>query len=63
MFDVNVDLKADDRNDRSPSASRFHSRRVRFLPCLFRAKACIREVDDNIVNNHPQHGLKRHPFA
>lgn len=63
MFDVDADLEADDRNERSPGASRHRNRRARFLPCLSRAKAYIGEVDDSIADNHLQHGLKRHLFA
>ena len=46
-----------------PGAPRCRSHRLRFLPCLARAKAYTREIDDSIDDTHLQHDLKRHPSA
>ena len=61
MFDIDVDLEADDKAGPGPSASRYSSHKPRFSPCLAKAKAYTRVVDDSIDDTHLQHGLKRHP--
>ena len=61
MFDIDADLEADDKAKPGPGASRRCSCRLRFPPCLSRAKAYTGEIDDSIDNTYLQNGLKRHP--
>ena len=59
MFDVDVDLEANDRAELGPGALKRRSCRLRFLPGL--SGAYTGKSNDSIVNTNLQHGLKRHP--
>lgn len=61
MFDVDVDLEADNVARPSPSAPRCSSRRLSFPPRQAESEAYIGEIDDGIKDTHLQHDLKRHP--
>lgn len=60
MFDVEVDLEADDVASGGPGASRCKSCRLRFPPHQVGLEAYTREIDDNIKDTHLQYDLKRH---
>ena len=61
MCDIDTDLEADDKAGSCPSTSRHRSHKLRFPPCLDRAKVYTGEIDDNIYDTHLLHDLKRHP--
>lgn len=63
MFDVDVDLEADDAAGPGSGARRRNTCRPRFLPRPTRAEAYIGKVDDRIKDTHLQHSLKGHPSA
>jgi len=63
MFDIDVDLKADDMAGSNPDALRRSTHRSRFPPCQVKAEAYTREIDESISNTQLQHGLKTHPSA
>ena len=63
MFDVDVDVAANDRARPSLGPQRRHNRRSRFPPSLSGAEADTGEIDHSIANSYLQHGLKRHPFT
>lgn len=61
MFDLDADLEADYMVRQGPGTPRHCNRKPRFLPCLVKAEAYIREIKDSIDDTHLQHDLKRHP--
>ena len=63
MFNLDANLEANDMAKWGPGTPRYRNRRLRFLPCLARAKAYTGEIDDSINDTHLQHDLKRHPSA
>ena len=63
MFDIDVNLDANDKGGLCLGAPRCRSCRPIFLPFLSRVEAHTGKVDDIIDDTHLQHGLKRHPFA
>ena len=63
MFDLDVDLEANDMARWGPGDLRRHSRKPRFSPCLAGAKAYTGESNDSIDDTYLQHDLKRHPSA
>ena len=63
MFDLDVDLEANDAVGPSPSAPRRNSQRLMFPPCQAELKAYIGEIDESIEDTHIQYDLKSHPSA
>ena len=61
IFDLDVNLAANDMARQGPGTLRRHSRRPRFSPCLVGAEAYTGEIDDSIDDTYLQHDLKRHP--
>jgi len=63
MFDMHVDLEADDIAEGVPSALRCRSRKPRLPLHQARLEAYTREIDDSIEDTYLQHDLERHPSA